>query len=351
DLNNAPSTGLSIPTITTQPTAQKVTVGSPVTFAVVATGDSLSYQWYKGTTAISGATTKSFTISSTVLADAGLYQVVLANSAATLASDTVRLDVVVPQSIIAYKLIGGTASSTNQGYISTSPDESAVFVSAAGDLTLISTTINKSGNASSPSASKQSGTNSAVLATAAAKVTIVGGSVSSDSAGATALFATGAGTSIAMYNGSVSATGASSYGVAAAQGGTVRLEQTSLKSNSGTLASATGSSNVTIIADADSLAGDLVADATSSIALTLQKGAKLTGTVQRVALTMDATSTWTVTATSVLTTLTNAGISGLSITNIVGNGFTVYYALANAGNAALGGKTYTLVGGGSLVPQ
>lgn len=48
-----------------------------------------------------------------------------------------------------------------------------------------------------------------------------------------------------------------------------------------------------------------------------------------------------------LTNLTDSsGISGTTITNITGNGHTVSYDASLAANSALGGKTYSLVGGG-----
>ena len=43
-------------------------------------------------------------------------------------------------------------------------------------------------------------------------------------------------------------------------------------------------------------------------------------------------------------------ISGTTITKITGNGHTVTYDEGNAANSALGGKTYTLSGGGTLTP-
>ena len=43
-----------------------------------------------------------------------------------------------------------------------------------------------------------------------------------------------------------------------------------------------------------------------------------------------------------------AGISGAQVTNIVGNGHAVHYSTVE--NSSLGGKTYTLTGGGTLVP-
>ena len=72
-------------------------------------------------------------------------------------------------------------------------------------------------------------------------------------------------------------------------------------------------------------------------------------TAEAVNLTLDASSTWTVTADSYLTCLSDPdGISGTTITNITGNGHTVYY---DAGACpALGGQTFTLSGGGTLQP-
>ena len=114
--------------------------------------------------------------------------------------------------------------------------------------------------------------------------------------------------------------------------------------------------NVVFTADGETLKGDVTADNISTIALTLQNGSSLTGaidgakTAKSVAVTLDATSTWTVTADSHLTSLTGAVISGTSIANITGNGHTVTYDASNSANSALGGKTYTLAGGGTLQP-
>ncbi|HEY5530144.1 MAG TPA: hypothetical protein VIL51_11970 [Thermoleophilia bacterium] len=88
-----------------------------------------------------------------------------------------------------------------------------------------------------------------------------------------------------------------------------------------------------------------------------QSGSALTGainsakTAKAVNLTLDSSSTWNVTADSYLTTLSDTdGISGTTVTNITGNGLTVYYDAGNSANNALGGKTYTLAGGGELKP-
>jgi hypothetical protein len=61
-----------VPSITSQPTDQSVTVGQTATFTVAATGSpTLAYQWSKDGVAIGGATAASYTTPVTVLADDG----------------------------------------------------------------------------------------------------------------------------------------------------------------------------------------------------------------------------------------------------------------------------------------
>ena len=111
-------------------------------------------------------------------------------------------------------------------------------------------------------------------------------------------------------------------------------------------------------ADGETLTGNIDLDSYSSMTASLKNSSSLTGhidaanTAKAIALTLDATSTWTVTANSYLTSLSDAGgISGTSITNITSNGHTVYYDASATASSPLGGKTYTLNGGGSLTPQ
>jgi hypothetical protein len=112
-----------------------------------------------------------------------------------------------------------------------------------------------------------------------------------------------------------------------------------------------------LVADAQSLTGGVVADSISTVALTLQNGSTLTGSIdaggsaREARLTLDGTSTWTVTADSQLTSLTlGGGISGDTITAITGNGHTIYYDAGDSANGALGGRTFSLNGGGTLQP-
>jgi hypothetical protein len=84
------------PSIATQPSDQKVVVGRPATFTVVASGGApLTYQWQKGGTAISGATASSYTTPPTVQSDDGsTFLVVVSNAAGSMTSTGAKLSVV-----------------------------------------------------------------------------------------------------------------------------------------------------------------------------------------------------------------------------------------------------------------
>lgn len=113
--------------------------------------------------------------------------------------------------------------------------------------------------------------------------------------------------------------------------------------------------NVVLTADGQTLTGNFIADAISTIQTTLQNSSTLTGainaenTAKSVVLTLDASSLWNVTADSHLTCLNDAaGISGTTISNINGNGHTITYDSASC--SVLNGATYTLSGSGTLQP-
>lgn len=71
------------PTITAAPTAQSTCVGGNATFTVTASGTNLGYQWMKNGTAISGASTNTYTITGATAADAGNYSVAVTACATT----------------------------------------------------------------------------------------------------------------------------------------------------------------------------------------------------------------------------------------------------------------------------
>jgi hypothetical protein len=392
-----------------------------------------------------------------------------------------------------YTQSGGIAALTNQTFISSVKNKSAVTVTNSGTLTLTNSTITTSGNTSSEDSSNFYGLNAAVLAKTASKITMTGCSITTSGTGANGVFSTGSGTEIILTNDTIVCTGTSGHGVDAtiagkltltdviitttkahgaayatdrgggtinvtrgvattsgqdspaiystgtitlsggvatatnseaaviegknyitltgtalsgakgtrdwgvmiyqsmsgdAEGdtgyfamtggsytwpsttgpafyvtngtGIITLTDVTVNNSSGTLLKAaagswgTSGSNEGIIkftADGVSLTGSMICDAISSITATFKNSSSLTGAIDSAALSLDATSSWTVTATSYLTTFSDPdGISGTSVKNITGNGNYVYYNADLSGNSALGGLTYSLVNGGYLLP-
>ncbi|HLP07738.1 MAG TPA: M12 family metallo-peptidase [Opitutaceae bacterium] len=80
------------PGITTQPASITINAGQTLSLSVEATGDRLTYQWYKGAAALSGATSASYSKTATT-ADAGSYHVTVSNSLGTVTSNSVTVTV------------------------------------------------------------------------------------------------------------------------------------------------------------------------------------------------------------------------------------------------------------------
>jgi hypothetical protein len=96
------------PSIATQPSAATVTAGSTATFSVVASGTAtLTYQWRKDGTAISGATSSTYSISSTASSDAGSYTVVVTNGAGTVLSQVAELLIIPAGTAATHSVVGG----------------------------------------------------------------------------------------------------------------------------------------------------------------------------------------------------------------------------------------------------
>jgi uncharacterized protein (TIGR03437 family) len=140
-------------------------------------------------------------------------------------------------------------------------------------------------------------------------------------------------------------TGLSTTAAITARGGAL------LRAGTGNLVEVDTSSTATFTAIGETLTGNLVADSTSKLTANLQSATTLSGTITRAALSLDATSIWKVSGNSTLTGFTDPdGISGSAITNVVGNGNTVYYDAALAANSYLKSGIYSLAGGGVLAP-
>jgi hypothetical protein len=91
---NAATTPSTAPKITTQPASKTVTVGSSTSLSVTATGSPTpTYQWRKAGTAISGATSSTLNLSNVTTGSAGVYSVVVKNSAGSVTSSNATLTV------------------------------------------------------------------------------------------------------------------------------------------------------------------------------------------------------------------------------------------------------------------
>jgi hypothetical protein len=82
------------PIISSQPADTTVTIGSPASLSVGATGEGLFYQWYKNGALISGANAPMLDFASAQVADAATYSVVVSNSGGNVTSAPARLLVV-----------------------------------------------------------------------------------------------------------------------------------------------------------------------------------------------------------------------------------------------------------------
>ena len=83
------------PSITTEPASLTVTAGQTASFSVVASGTApLTYQWRQNGTAISGATSSSYTTPATTTSESGAeFSVVVSNSAGSATSSAAVLTV------------------------------------------------------------------------------------------------------------------------------------------------------------------------------------------------------------------------------------------------------------------
>jgi glucose/arabinose dehydrogenase len=82
------------PTITTHPANRTVAVGQQATFTVAASGTTpLSYQWQRGTTNISGATSPTLNVTATAADNGATFRAVVSNAFGTATSNSATLTV------------------------------------------------------------------------------------------------------------------------------------------------------------------------------------------------------------------------------------------------------------------
>ncbi len=134
------------PSITTQPSSQTITAGQTATFSVTATGTApLTYQWSLNATAISGATSSTYTTpAETTSASGAQFTVVVSNTAGNETSSAAILTVnaVPPGRLVA----GAPALSFGNVNISSSSSLGVTFTnSGSSNITISNVTISGPG--------------------------------------------------------------------------------------------------------------------------------------------------------------------------------------------------------------
>lgn len=112
--------------------------------------------------------------------------------------------------------------------------------------------------------------------------------------------------------------------------------------------------DLTFMANNQGLYGNVSADSSSTIMMDFQNGSHWSGAIntdnaaKKVDVNLDASSSWSLTADCHVDGFTDGNPA---MTNLKGNGHTLYYNSSNTINTWLGGKTYELQGGGYLKPE
>ena len=122
------------PVITTQPVDRKITKNTAATFSVAASGSSITYQWYQGSTAIPGATGASYT--TPALNTDASYFVRLTSGYASVDSSTVWALICQPKSISVSQPSQNAGSAVTLSVVSPDPNETyAWYRGNSGDTT------------------------------------------------------------------------------------------------------------------------------------------------------------------------------------------------------------------------
>jgi hypothetical protein len=285
------------PTISTQPVSQTVAVGQTATFSVTASGSgTLTYQWKKGGTAISGATSASYTTPATVASDNGSsFTVTVTSSTGNVTSNAATLTVNTPPSITtqpgsATVIAGqtatfsvaatGTAPLTYQwkmngtaigGATATSYTTPVTTTGISGEQFTVTVT-NAAGNTTSNAATLTVNAATFVLNASTALLTFPSVNIGSNSL-LPIVYTNAGNSSVTISNVSISGAGYTATGVSAGQiltsGQTATLNVTFAPSAAGTIpGSVTVTSNATNSPASTTLTGTGVQPVSHSVTLT-----------------------------------------------------------------------------------
>lgn len=273
----------------------------------------------------------------------------------------------------SYNVDETTDEATGGSFSSGAADENAILVQNAGVFTVTGAEIDKTGDAEN---GFSGGTNAAVAAVSQGQIKLTESTVTTGALGGFGLIASGEGSALTAENSSVSTSGESSPAIVAASGGTVAfsggtlstegadspcvlleggcvsLKGATLNAASGELLRVLSGANVLTL-DGTGMTVNPIIDADATFLLHLLNGAVFTGELgneppAKVSVTLDASSTLTLTTDTYLVALVNADATHQ---NIRSNGYSLYYDSNAPENAYLNSLSYALPGGGYLTPM
>ncbi len=310
-----------------------------------------------GVFAYGGGSTVSL-VGVTIAATDGGGHAVMASGGGRLFVTDVDMTTAGPNSgAIATDRGGGTIVVSGGSVLTTGPDSPGIY--STGDITVSAATISATGSESAVI----EGENSITLTDSSLASSMEGKwgvmiyqSMSGDATGTRGVFT--------MTGGSLANTAATGpLFFVTNSTGVITLSGVAVVAGSGTLLEAGATTrwgtsghnggHAELTAEGETLVGDLVADDDiSSIVVTLAEGTTLRGAVDAADLTLDATSAWEVTASSVLGALESAGTIGgagtVSASSVTLRGGTVSAALTGPGGLTkTTATTATLAGANS----
>lgn len=271
-----------------------------------------------------------------------------------------------------YNVDETTDESASGSYASSEADTNAVLVQNAGVLTMTSADINKTGDAEDDFSAGQ---NAAIVIVSMGQMSLLSSNVTTNARGGFGLYAAGTGSVLTANESYVYTSGESSPALVVHDGGAIVMTGGSLSTEGmdspcvlfgggkvtlkNVTLNATNEEFLRVLSGANELTLDTTAMTATPIIgeeatllLRLLNGAAFTGDLGnmppvKVSVTLDAASTFTLTADTYLTVFVNAD---LTHQNIQSNGFYLYYNSNAPENAYLNNQSFALPGGGSLVP-
>ena len=258
-------------------------------------------------------------------------------------------------------LQNGVKYSSGEVYESSTADESALNVNTDADVTLTDITVSKTGDSDGGDNCNFYGLNAVLLVMGGSTTTITGATIESSASGANGVFsyggngghngAAGDGTTVVISDSTITTTGDGSGGSLTSLSGhmfhvtnthaVITLEGVTLVNEGGDVLLSvcddgwSGASNIAELnAVNQALTGTILVGDNSTLTLTLTDGSTFEGTISgeientkgetvstevgTVSVTLDETSTWTLTADTYITEFNG------DVANVITNGYTLY---------------------------